>query len=416
MPKLLISHPTGNANVRAAVIAFKKNNLLYKFYTSIAVFQGTFLFYLSKLKPFALLQRRVYDPSLRDYTRQIFLKEVGRNISLKIKLKKLVKHEVGFFSVDSVYRNQDSKIANYIRRKKKINFNGVYAYEDVAHDTFIEAKKRGITTIYELPIPYYRHYLDILELEKKNNPDWSITLTGLKNSPSKLARKDKELENADWVIVANSFTAKSLLDFPGKKKKVLIIPYGFPKVNTDRVYNQDKNRKLKLLFVGGLTQQKGISYLFDAVNSLEDKVELTIVGRKSIDNCEILNENLAKHTWIPYLLHADVLKLMRDSDVLVFPSLFEGFGMVITEAMAQGTPVIATDRTAALDFIEDSKNGWLVPPGDAESIVQKLLYIIKNPQCIEKVGRAAMETAKCRPWQQYEDELAVAINSLLKNG
>ena len=50
---------------------------------------------------------------------------------------------------------------------------------------------------------------------------------------------------------------------------------------------------------------------------------------------------------------------MKEHDVLIFPSLFEGFGLVITEAMAQGTPVITTDRTAGPDVISDNENGCL---------------------------------------------------------
>ena len=51
---------------------------------------------------------------------------------------------------------------------------------------------------------------------------------------------------------------------------------------------------------------------------------------------------------------------MREHDVFVFPSLFEGFGLVITESMSQGTPVITTDRTAGPDLIKNDENGWLL--------------------------------------------------------
>jgi len=102
---------------------------------------------------------------------------------------------------------------------------------------------------------------------------------------------------------------------------------------------------------------------------------------------------------------------MREQDVLVFPSLFEGFGMVITEAMSQGTPVITTDRTAGPDLINNFENGWLINAGSTESLQEMIENILNNPLSVEKNGRLAMETARERPWFVYEQELT---NVLLK--
>ena len=66
------------------------------------------------------------------------------------------------------------------------------------------------------------------------------------------------------------------------------------------------------------------------------------------------------HNYLGPMPHDKVLQEMRKADVFIFPSLFEGFGMVITEAMSQGTPVIATDRTCAVDLIKNGENGWVI--------------------------------------------------------
>jgi glycosyltransferase involved in cell wall biosynthesis len=113
------------------------------------------------------------------------------------------------------------------------------------------------------------------------------------------------------------------------------------------------------------------------------------------------------------LPHEEVLALMRTQDVLVFPSLFEGFGLVITEAMSQGTPVITTDRTAGPDLIEHGKNGWLVEAGSTAALQEALKNLIENPQLLAAVGKAAMETARQRPWEVYGKELAEAVAGVL---
>jgi glycosyltransferase involved in cell wall biosynthesis len=100
---------------------------------------------------------------------------------------------------------------------------------------------------------------------------------------------------------------------------------------------------------------------------------------------------------------------MRSHDVLVFPSLFEGFGLVITEAMSQGTPVITTDRTAGPDLITHGKNGWLIQAGSTESLVQQLEMLVKNPVAVKEAGANARKTAAARPWCIYGSELVAAI-------
>ena len=138
-------------------------------------------------------------------------------------------------------------------------------------------------------------------------------------------------------------------------------------------------------------------------------VELTVVGQKATDNCLALNAALARHRWIPSLPHAQILALMRQHDVLIFPSLFEGFGLVITEAMSQGTPVITTDRTAGPDLITPGHNGWLVEAGNTAALQATIAELVRRPELVAQAGQAAQDTARRRPWQVYSQELALAL-------
>ena len=246
-------------------------------------------------------------------------------------------------------------------------------------------------------------------MEKERWPLWSATLSGFKDSEEKLQTKDQELLLADQIFVGSNFTAETLKDFPGKLAPVKVIPYGFPPVCTQREYNSSKNRKLKLLFVGGLSQRKGIADLFAVANNLKQHVELTIVGVKSTEECAALNTELIKHNWIPSLPHQQVLEIMKQHDVLVFPSLFEGFGLVITEAMSQGLPVITTERTIGPDLITDNKDGWLIEAGSTMALQKAVENLLQNPDLVASAGRAAMQTARNRTWNHYQKELIAAI-------
>jgi glycosyltransferase involved in cell wall biosynthesis len=100
---------------------------------------------------------------------------------------------------------------------------------------------------------------------------------------------------------------------------------------------------------------------------------------------------------------------MENNDILLFPSLFEGFGLVVSESMSQGTPVITTNRTAGADLIQDGYNGWLVTPGSTESLISCLENILSQPEIIRIVGQNAINSALNRPWSKYSDELSKYI-------
>jgi glycosyltransferase involved in cell wall biosynthesis len=409
--KVLLHHPTGNANVRAAVDGLFQADMLADFYTSIATFPGNSLDYLSTLPPLAELNRRRFNPALRNKTRMWPWREAGRLIAARTGFKQLIAHETGPFCIDAVYHSLDQRVATHLGRTlRKRQINALYAYEDGAADSFTRAKALGMQCFYDLPIGYWRAARRLLATEQERWPEWQTTLGGFLDSAPKLARKDEELRLADRIFVASQFTANTLLDFPGPLAPIEVIPYGFPAVSTIRGYSGFSSaRPLKLLFVGGLSQRKGIADLFAVVDALQPHVTLTVVGHKSTHDCPALNTALSRHRWIPSLPHAEVLALMQEQDVLVFPSLFEGFGLVITEAMSQGTPVITTNRTAGPDLIEHDYNGWIVEAANTAALQEAIVKLLTHPQLLAEAGRAARETARRRPWQVYGQELAAAL-------
>ena len=400
--KIIISHPTGNENTRHAVLALYKKELLEAFVTCVACLPGNIYDKLSKLPGLSEFKKRSFDACLGTYIKCYPFRELLRLLKRKIKFIPTV-------SVDDVYHHIDRKVKEYIKRH---DVDGVYAYDDGALETFRYAKEKGIKCFFDLPIVHWRCYQSLLADEAKKNPEWAETLGVFGDSKEKLKRKDEELELADCIFVASSFTKESILKYypHSLSSPVKVIPYGFPNVYEERTYENNSNRKLKFLFVGRLSQSKGLSYLFDAVKLFENEIELSIIGFNSYPNCKVLQSNLVMHNYLGPMQHDKVLEEMRKADVFIFPSLFEGFGMVITEAMSQGTPVIATNRTCAVDVINNGENGWVVEAGSVESLTNAIRDAISKRDQLENIGRNAMETARQRPWCCYEKELSDAIN------
>jgi len=410
--KILLTHPTSNEVNRATALGFHHYQILSEFHTSIAVFPKDILYHISNFAPFTELKRRIFDSTLKPYAQMWPWYELGRIGANKAGLHHLIHHEKGIFSIDGVYKNFDLKVAKHLKKSSKQGITAVYAYEDGAYASFVESKRLGLQCFYDLPIGYWRTARKLLQKERDQWPEWSSTLTGFLDSDAKLARKDEELRLADRIFVASQFTAKTLFDYPGKLGAIDIIPYGFPPVAKNLTFtNSNRDRPLKLLFVGGLSQRKGIANLFSAVEPLAPYVKLTVVGRKASNDCPALDAALKKHNWIPSLSHADILKIMQVHDVLVFPSLFEGFGLVISEAMSQGLPVITTDRTAGPDLIDHDENGWIIEAGSTSAIQMAIEQLITRPDLIRKAGKAAIETARNRTWEVFGRELAMAITN-----
>lgn len=408
--KLILSHLTGNSNVKAAAYGFAEAGIIKKFYVSLAAFPHSALDRLGSVSFLSEIKRRKFNSSLQPYTEQWPWLEIGRLMASKVGLSGLT-DEKGPFYIDVVCKNLDKRVASKLNKYRSDKMTAVYGYEDVAEYTFLQAKTYGIQCLYDLPIGYWRAARRLLDVERQRWPEWEMTLNGFKDSEMKLARKDEELRLADKIFVASSFTAETLKDYPGQLSPVEVIPYGFPAVS-DSLQSYTKKiikGNLKLLFVGSLSQRKGIANLFTAVKRFKHQIQLTIVGNKPSINCNALNEALQEHIWISSLSHDKILKLMRESDVLIFPSLFEGFGLVITEAMSQGTPVITTERTAGPDLIVHGKNGWLVPAGSTTAIQEIIEDLLLHPEKILDAGREALETARQRPWEMYGRELSSAV-------
>ena len=153
--KIVLSHPFGNANTRAAVMGMHRLGLLDSFHTCIACFKGSLLYRLSALKAFREFRRREFDAALRGITRVHPWKEMGRQAAMKLKLSSLTGHETDCFCVDNVCRDLDKKVARYLARHKDA-VAGVYTYEDMALDTFSVAKKNHLKCLYDLPTGYWR--------------------------------------------------------------------------------------------------------------------------------------------------------------------------------------------------------------------------------------------------------------------
>ncbi|MDQ1085605.1 glycosyltransferase family 4 protein [Siphonobacter sp. SORGH_AS_1065] len=414
MRSVILFHLSGNANVKAAATGLLQANLLAELDVSLACFPGSFLDRLASIPALSEIRRRQFPSSLQPVTHMHPWRELGRLFATKFSLHSLLAPRQ-IFAIEQVVQHIDHSVARRLKKLSQEGVRAVYGFEDTTMWTFRQAQKYQLKCLYDLPIGYWRVGQRLMETESERWPEWAQTMPSLTSTTFQLQKKDEELWMADHIFVASSFTAQTLQSFPGKLAPVHVVPYGFPPAFEQRTYeNKRKGDKLKLLFVGSLTQRKGLANLLAAVDALKSQVELTLVGQKTTLHCKPLNQALAQHRWFPSLANDQILKLMREHDVLVFPSLFEGFGLVITEAMSQGMPVITTAHTAGPDIIKHGNSGWIIKAGSTEALCAQLESILDQPDQLETVGKQALLMARQRSWEQYGYELASVVEHILR--
>ncbi len=416
---ILMSYPIGNAFSRQAARALEEAGLLAEFWTSLHWSEDAPALRWLPGRLTRQLRRRGLPASVAARAHGSPLREAGRLLAQGAGARWLTRHEAGPCSVDAVFHAMDRAAARRVwrlARQPGAALRGVYAYEDGAAATFREARRRNLKCFYDLPIGYWRAGQRIFAEEAERVPAWAATLTGRDDSAAKLARKDEELAGADAVIVASTFTRQTLAEAPGLRAPVSVVPYGAPTVPSapPPVPPQKDGAPLRVLFVGILSQRKGLSYLLDAVASLGRHVELTLLGTKPAADCAALDAAVRAHRWISSAPHAGVLAEMERQDVLVFPSLFEGFGLVILEAMSRGLPVITTAHTAGPDLIEDGEDGFLVPIRSAAAIAEKLATLHRDRARLAAMREAALVKAAARTWESYRRLLVQSLLSTLE--
>jgi len=167
--------------------------------------------------------------------------------------------------------------------------------------------------------------------------------------------------------------------------------------------------------VGALTQAKGLGYLLDAAELLGERIELTLIGNRV--SAEIPRQAiLERHHWIPSFSHPDLLQEMTRHDVLVLPSLNEGFGLVLAEAMAQGLVVIATPHTAGPELFHDGVEGFLVPIRSTEAIAEKLMCMDGDRDRLAAMKEAAQRRAMTNSWENYRQRLVALAREVIAKG
>lgn len=405
--RVLLSHPTGNANVREALRTLEENRLLARFITSISWKDESAI---NKMLPAALknqLQRRQFrlDPG-KIVTRPV--PEFLRLTSARFKLPWLSR----YFDVDRIYRGIDNLTCDLL---EEFELDAVYCYEDGALKTFQSAKAMGLRCFYDLPIAYWETAKSLLTEEAERLPQWARTIPGTNDSPEKLARKTEEAELADVIITPSQFVLNSLPRRIREEKECVVLPFGTSTSPEYKSRETPKNAPLRVLFAGSLTQRKGLADLFHAFQLVDsEEVELVVMGSLCAP-LDFYRKEYRNFVYEPPRPHDKVLQLMSECDVFVLPSLVEGRALVQLEALSVGLPLIISHNTGGEDLLsEDCPTGFAVDIRNPQQIAEKVEWFVKNRSLIDEMKENCREHARKITWNGYRSSLYQLLSKFIK--
>jgi glycosyltransferase involved in cell wall biosynthesis len=271
----------------------------------------------------------------------------------------------------------------------------------VALPVFARAKAVGARTVLNYPIAHHRWQYRFYAEEADRNPEFSRALPAFGDVQAHARELDREIELADSILVGSSFAKETFVAQGVPPEKLAVIPYGvdvqrFEPVEPARLHS----KPFRVLFVGQIGERKGISYLLKAYAAFKKRdSELHLVGDfvKGGDAYKRFRE-LFRHT--PNLPHAELPSLFRSADVFVFPTLVEGMGLVVLEAMASGVPVIVTPNGPG-DIVRDGVDGYVVPSRDSAAVAERLERLYADPALRMEMGKNARAQAERWSWSRY---------------
>lgn len=293
----------------------------------------------------------------------------------------------------------------------------VVAFEYTALASFEQARALGKAKVLHLPSLDNRAFRD---LELREKAEWPELVRPTDRYfegkfERRQARRQAEIALADVILTNSSLTKASHVAGGADPAKIFAVPLAAPPPIAAPTQASGGDGPLRVLWSGSFILRKGARYMLEAWRQLGagQAARLDIYGHVGLPSAVLaeIPEGIVFRGSIP---RGQLLDALADCDVLVFPTLSDGFGMAVTEALSRGVPVITTDQAGAADLIEHGKNGLLIPAADARALAEALSWCLDNRHTLGEMRQAALDTARRRQWSDYRRDHMLALDAGLR--
>jgi glycosyltransferase involved in cell wall biosynthesis len=319
----------------------------------------------------------------------------------------------GPVAVDRVWDRMSHSFDELVARRYVPRAAAVQAFEYTALAAFERAEQEGVARVLHLPS------LDSLEFEDIQRREKCLWPELIKQHDCyfdrkfgrRYERRQKEIALSDIIIANSSLTAASHIKAGADPSRVFVVPLAAPPPIAEVEIDAERRRRpLDVVWAGSFSLGKGAHYLLKAWQLLNARA----AARLHVYGQVLLPDQLRASQADGVIFHGSVprhvlFNAYESSDVLVFPTLSDGFGMVVTEAMSRGVPVITTDRAGAADLVT-ADNGMIVPAADPQALANALQWCLDNRNRLLEMRNHALETARRRQWPDFRKDLINALD------
>lgn len=305
-----------------------------------------------------------------------------------------------------------------IRTRLRVDFDSY----DVIHGTLMPASTIGLLGVRKenTPIVVTSHSFALEEVFAHDADQLPDYLLKYFFHPMNVAMDNIAARSADQIIAISTRMKEQLHEsYRISPDRITHVPHGVdstvfrPAVQPHPSVSRDK---ITLLFVGRLVTRKRASLAIETLAQLDrDDVELLIAGtgrRRSQLQALARSLDLDEQVkFLGYVPKEELPLLYASSDLFLFMSNYEGFGLVILESMASGTPVVGRPVGGVPDVIEDNENG-VITPGESEAIAERIEGLLSSPEELEEMSVAARERAVELSWDYVASRVEEVYRSL----
>jgi starch synthase len=399
--KVLLAHPGTQYSSRLAE-QLSRLRILGTFHTGIAVPQDGALRSLVNLIPRSA-QRKLSNRRLD--------RVPGHEVRLHVadEAAALLALRLGG-AAQRVFHRRNARFQRHIPKSDLLACDAVIGFDTSAWILASRCERAGIPFVLDQSIGHPASMMRQYDRLRALYPDWADDMQV--RLPQVREAEEAEHGLAKRIVAASSFTCRTLLENGVPRERIRINPYGVDCWKF-RPFSCTTPRPFRFVFVGSVSARKGIAQLIGVWRRLAPRrAELWIVGpadegaRRRISGVERIFYKGA----VP---HAEIPALLSQCDVFIFPSFFEGFALVILEAMASGLPVITTTATAGPDLMQHGLNGWILEPGDDDALMQALETCLAKPWELPAMGREARRAAERHTWDAYGSRWLAILDELI---
>jgi len=306
------------------------------------------------------------------------------------------------------------------RRVRKLagQIDIIHTWPDAAMETLKVAAELGIPTVLERPNAHTRYAYESVQKECARMgivlpPDHEYAF-----KTDVLAKEEEEYQLTDYLLCPSEFTVKTFLERGIKKEKLLRHRYGFDEKACfpDLSRRPDPSRGLTVIFAGVCAVRKGVHFALEAwLKSPAHKNGQFLIAGDFLPEYADKLSGMLSHPSVRVLGHRnDVPELMRQSDILVLPSIEEGFGLVVVEAMGSG--VVPMVSEACTEIPRHMESGLVHKVGDVEALTQQFTLLHEDRELLERMRNACLKAAPELTWAAAGRNLLEVYRDVVNSG